>query len=371
MSDDKRQEDSDWLKDAFDRALRGDNGVAPDAARPAANPFGVSTPADQPSDDQPGHPGELDLDFETESTVPPQAFLPVVDFGDDAVADEKEPDPFAVFSMNEQTPTEALDVVDAPVTAPPAPVEVESETADEAPTSTDSIDGLASLFGDDKFTDATTAVIAPPARPAPTEATRVIPRADAPLKQAATATPRQAPANAVIYGVAAGVSVLLGIGGFVLGSALGGSTAAPEPTATEVAEATATREPGTWAWNQLFGGECIDPFPGAWAESFDVVDCATPHAAQLVAVGDLSELSGGVFPGVDQAATLTETACSAEGVLDLTLAGAYPNLQVSVAYAPTQEQWDAGETSYYCFVSLADATPITGSVAATPTDVTE
>lgn len=367
MSDDKRQEDSDWLKDAFDRALRGDNGVAPDAARPAANPFGVSTPADQSSDVQPGHPGELDLDFETESTVPPQAFLPVVDFGDDAVVDEKEPDPFAVFSMTEQTPTEALDVVDAPVVAPPAPAVVETGATDEASTSTDSIDGLASLFGDDKFTDATTAVIAPPA---PTEATRVIPRADTVVEQV-TAAPRQAPANAVIYGVAAGVTVLLGIGGFVLGAALGGSAPAPEPTATEVAEATATREPGTWAWNQLFGGECIDPFPGAWAESFDVVDCATPHAAQLVAVGDLAELSGGVFPGVDQAATLTETACSAEGVLDLTLAGVYPNLQVSVAYAPTQEQWDAGETSYYCFVSLADATPITGSVAATPTEVTE
>jgi hypothetical protein len=123
------------------------------------------------------------------------------------------------------------------------------------------------------------------------------------------------------------------------------------------------REPGTWAWNQLYGGECVDPFPGAWAESFDVVDCATPHAAQLVAVGDLADGTGGTFPGVDQAAALSNTACSAQGVLDLATAGAYPNIQVSVAYPVTQEQWDSGETSYYCFVSLADAAPITGSVA--------
>lgn len=388
MSDDKRQEDSDWLRDAFDRALRGDNGVAPDAARPAANPFGV-TPT--PEQEEPVRHNELDLDFETESTVPPQAFLPVVDFGDDAAADDSDPDPFAVFSMADSEPqTEPTDIIDIPEETVPviqptesaAPEHVEENPTEALdlvdaptvvapiadPTPTGSVDGLESLFGEDKFAEATTALISPPVAADTIRMTRepVAPRDETVEKPAKAGIP----ANVVTYGIAGGLAVLLGIGGFVLGATLGGGTAAPEPTPTEESSATATREPGTWAWNQLFGGECIDPFPGAWSESFEVVDCATPHAAQLVAVGDLAEGTGGTFPGVEQAAALSETACSAQGILDLNLAGAYPNIQISTAYAPTQEQWDAGDTEYYCFVTLADASPITGSVAGTGAEPT-
>jgi hypothetical protein len=362
MTDDKKPDDSDWLNEAFDRALRGDNGVAPDAARPAASPFGATPPA--PGRDEPVRHNDLDLDFETESAVPPQAFLPVVDFGDEPDADENEsePDPFAVFSRADSVPpTEAMDLIDAPVTAAPAAV------ADPPPT--ESLDGLASLFSDDKFADATTAVIAAPtaADSARSKRQTVKPQNDPATPPAQAGTPT----TAVTYGIAAGLILLLGIGGFVLGTTVGGGPVAPEPTATAESGATATREPGTWAWNQLFGGECIEPFPGAWAESFDVVDCAVPHAAQLVSTGDLAASVGSSFPGVDEVAALTETACSAQGVLDLTAAGAYPNIQVSVSYAPTQEQWDAGNTAYYCFVSLADATPITGSLTSNSAEITE
>ena len=399
--DDKRQEDSDWLKDAFDRALRGDNGVAPDAARPAANPFGV-TPT--PEQEETVRHNELDLDFETESTVPPQAFLPVVDFGDEPAADDNEPDPdpFAVFAFNdsetqteptdivdipesaeapeptapliqptasaaqehvEANPTEALDVVDAPtVIAPLAEPPVE-------PTPNSSVDGLDALFGEDKFSEATTALISPPV---PADTVHIAREPEVAVADVAPKpAPKGRPNNAVVYGIAGGLALLLGIGGFVLGSMVGGGTASPTPTPTKEAEATAIREPGTWAWNQLFGGECIDPFPGAWAESFEVVDCVTPHAAQLVAVGDLAEGTGTTFPGAEQAAALAQTACSAQGVLDLATAGAYPNLQISLAYAPTQEQWDAGDTKYYCFVTLADASSITGSIAGAGAETTE
>lgn len=401
MTDDNRQEDSDWLKDAFDRALRGDNGVAPDAARPAANPFGVTPqPTDPRETEGPVGHNELDLDFETESTVPPQAFLPVVDFGDEPASDdnEPEPDPFAVFSMTDSaTPTEPTDVVDVPDEAVPliqptvnaVPEHIEAnptealDTVDaptvvqpvSEPTPTGTVDGLDALFGDDKFSDATTALISPPVAADTIRMVREPVASDAPNAEKPAKAPKpprvSIPGNAVTYGIAAGVAVLLAIGGFILGSTLGGSSVAPEPTATEEAGATATREPGTWAWNQLYGGECIDPFPGAWSESFEVVACDAPHEAQLVAVGDLTEGTGGSFPGVDQVAALAETACSAQGVLDLTKAGAYPNMQISTAYAPSQEQWDAGNTSYYCFVSLADAAPITGSVAGTSAEVTE
>lgn len=352
MSDDNRQDDADWLKDAFDRALRGDNGVAPDAARPAASPFGV-TPT--PEREEPVRHNELDLDFETESTVPPQAFLPVVDFGDDDTVDDSEPDPFAVFARTEEEPpieappTEAIDVVDVPTVVSPM----------TEPEPTGSLDGLESLFGEDKFADATTALIAAPAIP-----TERIER-ETPSEPTQPAMRPAIPRTVLVIGGSAIATIALAVGAFVLGSTLAGSSSTPEPVATEDADATSTREPGTWAWNQMFGGECIDPFPGAWAESFDVVDCTAPHAAQLVAVGDLAEGTGGTFPGVDQAASLAQTACSAQGVLDLATAGAYPNIEVNVAYPVTQEQWDSGETRYYCFVSLADASSITGSVAGT------
>lgn len=376
MSDDNRNDDAEWLKDAFDRALRGDNGVAPDAARPAANPFGV-TPT--PEQEEPVRHNELDLDFETESTVPPQAFLPVVDFGDDDTSDDSDPDPFAVFTRPDEPtpaaaePTEPIDIVELPPVAEPEHVEsnptemidvvdaptVIAPVATETPAT--SLDGLESLFADDKFAEAPTALITAPSA---ADTVRIAREPEGSATGADEKPARSAkPTNVIVLAGAAVATVVIAIGAFVLGSTLGGSTATPEPTATEEPGATAMREPGTWAWNQLYGGECVDPFPGAWAESFDVVDCATPHAAQLVAVGDLADGTGGTFPGVDQAAALSNTACSAQGVLDLATAGAYPNIQVSVAYPVTQEQWDSGETSYYCFVSLADAAPITGSVA--------
>ena len=362
MTDENKNDDSEWLKDAFDRALRGDNGVAPDAARPAANPFGVIP---TPADDEPVRHNELDLDFETESTVPPTAFLPIVDFGDDATTDdnEPEPDPFAVFGANEQTPTEAIDIIDTPTVVAPTVVEPTVVAPTVEPTPTASVDGLESLFGDDKFSEANTALIGAPTPTVPLTPALTDRGGKAPKEPKAPRT--VAPATPVTYGIAAGLILLLGIGGFIAGSAIGGPPANPVATATAKPKPSAIRDPGKWAWNDLYGGECIDPFPGAWAEDFTVVSCNDPHAAQLVAVGDLSEVTDGVFPGADSVAPKALEQCQKQGILNLGTAGAYPNMRVSVAYAPTQKQWDAGNTSYYCFVSLEDGSPITGTVAGT------
>lgn len=88
---DDSRDDVDWLKDAFDRALQGDNGTAPDAARPAVNPFaglaptGDTAPIEPAIPAEPGVPTEmpsqrhdLDLDFETDNMPPVGAFEPVV-----------------------------------------------------------------------------------------------------------------------------------------------------------------------------------------------------------------------------------------------------------------------------------------------------
>ena len=184
--------------------------------------------------------------------------------------------------------------------------------------------------------------------------------------------------------------VLVLVGLFFLGTRIPGLVAGPAtvPTATPSASAaasetpTATAEPapettpeapaapaagplapGTYDWKQLAGGECLEPYTNPWAEEFTVVDCATPHAAQMVKKAPVSEDPAAAFPGEAAIAGQISLLCSAPGVLDLAAAGALNDVQVQGSYPVTAEQWAAGERSYYCFVSRSSAQPITGSLA--------
>lgn len=373
--DDEPRDDVDWLQDAFDRALRGDNGTAPDATRPAANPLASAAPTspntgETPPVEEPIQRNELDLDFETEATVPAGAFTPVVDFGEvnsseaDATDDDNEPapDPMAVFEAREQPlnhvealPTESIDVLDTPTLA------VETTAPTTSPTPGAGIDGLDSLFSDNNFSEATTRIIST------LEPTVVLPTVASTATEGEAATPKSKFAvDPKVLRIVAFVvgGLVLAVAGFFLGRVVSGPVAVPTPTATPKAPATEMRAPGTWAWTELFGGECIDPYPGAWAEEFTVVSCEKPHAAQLVAVGDLSEIEGNSYPGDDQIGPLVSAECQKQGVLDLSVASAYPNMEVTFAHAANEDDWDDGNTSYYCFVSLNDGSDITGSVQA-------
>lgn len=366
--DDEPRDDSDWLSDAFDRALRGDNGTAPEANRPAANPLGGPSTGETPPTEEPIQRNELDLDFETEASVPAGAFTPVVDFGDvndlptgDAVdPNEPAPDPLAVFtSLDQQVnhvealPTESMDVLETPTP--------ETQAVDPPPTS--GIDGLTALFSDDKFSEGTTRIIEPQA---PTVVVATVP-AEAqsedvkPSKKRFTVSPKVLR----IVGFSVG-GLLLAVSGFVVGRVLSVPAPVPTPVETTAAPVTEMQQPGDYAWSELFGGECIDPFPGAWAEEFTVVSCDDPHAAQLVAVGDLSELEGSTYPGDDLISPLVSAECQKQGVLDLAVASVYPNMEVSFSHAANEDDWDAGNTAFYCFVNLADGSDITGSVKAEP-----
>lgn len=366
--DDGSRDDSDWLSDAFDRARRGDNGTAPEVNRPATNPLGGPATGETPPTEEPIQRTELDLDFETEASVPAGAFTPVVDFGDvndlptgDPVdPNEPAPDPLAVFtSLGQQVnhvealPTESMDVLETPPS--------ETETVDPTPTA--GIDGLDALFSDDKFSEGTTRIIAPQE---PTVVVATVPAeaqgADAaPAKKRFTVNPKAL----LIVGFSVG-GILLAVSGFVVGRVLSVPAPVPTPVETTAAPVTEMQQPGDYAWSELFGGECIDPYPGAWAEEFTVVSCDEPHAAQLVAVGDLSELEGPTYPGDDVISPLVSAECQKQGVLDLAVASVYPNMEVSFAHAANEDDWDAGNTSFFCFVSLADGSDITGSVKAEP-----
>lgn len=366
-NDDPR-DDVDWLQDAFDRALRGDNGTAPDANRPATNPLAGPVTGETPPIDNPIQRNELDLDFETEATVPAGAFEPVTDFGDvnadhdGGTVDDNEPapDPLAVFTSREQPlnhveslPTESIDVLETPASAIDA----------VGPTPTTGIDGLDSLFSDDKFAEGSTRIIAPQE---PTVVLTTV--ADATAGAGAVPPKTKSAINPKvlrIVGFSVG-AVILATTGFIVGRVVSVPVAVPTPVETTAAPVTELRSPGTYAWTELFGGECLDPYPGAWAEEFTVVSCSLPHAAQLVAVGDLSETAGVMYPGDAEISPLVSAECQKQGVLDLSAASAYTNMEVSFSHAANAEDWDSGNTAFSCFVSLADGSDITGSVKAEP-----
>ncbi|RUR01600.1 hypothetical protein [Labedella endophytica] len=180
--------------------------------------------------------------------------------------------------------------------------------------------------------------------------------------------------------IAAGVvAVLALVGLFYLGTRLplifAGSTetaesatptpsATPEPTAEQPAAGPLAA--GTYAWDELQGGECLDPYSSPWAEDFTVVDCAEPHAAQLVFVAPYADDPATPFPGEDVIAAEIGLLCSAPGVVDFGAAAPFTDLQVQGAYPVSGEQWAAGDRDYFCFASRSSGEPLTASVATTP-----
>lgn len=142
----------------------------------------------------------------------------------------------------------------------------------------------------------------------------------------------------------------------------------PSPTATE--RPVGPVEPGDYRWDELWGGECLEPYVDAWQEQFTVVDCAGPHGGQLVRRAPVPLAEGatepGPYPGEDALAAQMSLLCSAPGVFNLAVAGALTDVQVQGAYPVSAAQWDAGEQDYFCFVSRSSGEPLTGSLAVPP-----
>jgi hypothetical protein len=180
--------------------------------------------------------------------------------------------------------------------------------------------------------------------------------------------------------IAAGVVIVLALVGlFYLGTRLplifAGSpdaaasatpTPTPTPTATAEQPASGPLTPGTYAWDELQGGECLDPYSSPWDEEFTVVDCAQPHAGQLVFVAPYSDDPAAPFPGEDVIAAEIGLLCSEPGVIDFGAAAPFTDLQVQGAYPVSGEQWAAGDRDYFCFASRSSGDPLTTSVATAP-----
>lgn len=143
-------------------------------------------------------------------------------------------------------------------------------------------------------------------------------------------------------------------------------TPSPSPTPTTTERPVGPVAPGDYAWDDLWGGECLEPFVDAWQEEYTVVDCAEPHTAQLFDRAPFPRPEGsevqGPFPGEEALAAQISLLCGRPGVLDLSAAAQFVDIQVQGAYAVNEQQWDEGMQDFFCFVSRSSGEPLTGSL---------
>lgn len=123
--------------------------------------------------------------------------------------------------------------------------------------------------------------------------------------------------------------------------------------------------PGDYRWDQLLGGECVNPYPGPWAQKYTVVDCDTPHPAQLVVRGTFSSDDGFAtpYPGIEALQAQVNLLCTAPTVVDYSKATAYTDIQFEASFAATVDDWVSGDRNYYCFLSRSSGGMLTESVA--------
>ncbi|MBT2502684.1 hypothetical protein [Curtobacterium sp. ISL-83] len=118
--------------------------------------------------------------------------------------------------------------------------------------------------------------------------------------------------------------------------------------------------PGEHPWTDLAGGECLSPFANAWAETYTVVDCASPHVAQLTA---RLPVTASQYPGPDALAAQASEQCQSSSGLNASAAAAFGDVQVQGSYAPDQATWDRGDVFISCFVTRSSGGTLTGSLA--------
>jgi hypothetical protein len=139
-------------------------------------------------------------------------------------------------------------------------------------------------------------------------------------------------------------------------------SASPSPSASAVI-AIGPVAPGTYHWDELLGGECLDPYQSPWQDEYTVVDCANPHPAQMVHTGTfpIPDTGAEAYPGEDVLQSQALALCRAPGIFS-PASSAINDGQVAASYPVSAEDWDAGRRTYYCFVTRSSGEPITGDL---------
>jgi len=207
-------------------------------------------------------------------------------------------------------------------------------------------------------------------------------KSDAPVAPTAPRAPH-APLTSTqktLLWVAGGlVAALILVGVFLVGTKLAvPATSAPEPAATTPTEELPEDEtpvvtgelgpvePGVYPWNALLGTECLEPFTSVWDEEFTVIDCSDEHTAQVTAVGEFDDEAGAAYPETEEFGTRIDELCTGKAVINFAKAKKYDDIQVSASYPATQEIWDAGSRTYYCFATRESGDTLKGTIAVKP-----
>ena len=145
-------------------------------------------------------------------------------------------------------------------------------------------------------------------------------------------------------------------------------TVTPTPTSTPepVDPAAGPLPPGEYAWDELRGGECLEPYESAWQEDYTVVDCGEPHSAQLLVRGTFPEDAApedAAYPGFDELAGRINLLCTDPKVIDFDAAREFDDIVVEGAHAVTPEEWDQGHRDYFCFLTRSSGDPLTETLA--------
>jgi hypothetical protein len=138
-------------------------------------------------------------------------------------------------------------------------------------------------------------------------------------------------------------------------------TPSPTPTVAPLGPVA----PGVYPWDELLGGECLDPYSGPWAEEYTVVDCEEPHPAQLMTRGTFVDEDNpfAAYPGLEALQSQVSLLCTAATVVDYGKAKAYTDIQFEASYAATADEWADGNHDYFCFMLRSSGGEITGSIA--------
>lgn len=164
--------------------------------------------------------------------------------------------------------------------------------------------------------------------------------------------------------------LLISIGGAVGGFWIAGHTSiaipflesstAPTLTPSQTPSPTPTY-PQSKVWTSLVNRDCLANLQNAWQSRYEVVDCDSPHRAQVVVSSVLPNTA--TFPGQLALAHTVAKLCDVRKIVD---SGRFSNLsQLTVVwnYPVTHDQW-LSTPIYQCIVVAPGNSQLTESVFA-------
>jgi hypothetical protein len=283
---------------------------------------------------------------------------------------------------------DALDLEPDPPARVPQPVptsvfppqtrttETTGDAVEAGPTETEQVSAIDALFGDSQFRDYSDG-LDPSQNPFVRKAEAGSGREPSGPSESSGPPgppPGVSKVQRILLSVLGGVLALLALVAlFFLGArlpellgpapAIATPTGSPSPSASP-GVVLGPVEPGEYAWDELLGGECLDPFTDPWQTMYVVVDCAEPHPAQMVHRGELpeDETTFGIYPGEEVIQPQAVALCRGGGIFDPAVVIAVTDAVVQASY-PTEEVWNEGGRDYFCFVTRSSGEPITGDLA--------